>query len=126
MKIFYDRNVTSKSAARPIPKPDIHFGSLLRRWRGVRRISQLHLALDADISTRHLSCVEAGRASREMLLRLFEPLQVSVRERNALLLVAGYAPLAATALALPASQMLKSTSGAPGTCNARTCSALRV
>jgi transcriptional regulator with XRE-family HTH domain len=71
------------------------FGVLLRRWRAVRRISQLDLALDADISTRHLSCVETGRSqpSREMVVRLAEALQVPLRERNALLLAAGYAPL---------------------------------
>jgi transcriptional regulator with XRE-family HTH domain len=68
---------------------------LLRQWRSVRRVSQLDLALDAEISTRHLSCVETGRAqpSREMVLRLAEALQVPLRERNALLLAAGYAPL---------------------------------
>jgi transcriptional regulator with XRE-family HTH domain len=67
----------------------------LRRWRVVRRISQLTLALDADISTRHLSCVETGRAqpSREMVLRLAEALEIPLRERNTLLLAAGYAPL---------------------------------
>src|SRR5260370_14220365 len=75
--------------------PDINFGVLLRRWRAVRRLSQLDLALDADLSTRHLSCVERGRAqpSREMVLRLAEALQVPLRERNAMLLAAGYAPL---------------------------------
>jgi transcriptional regulator with XRE-family HTH domain len=68
---------------------------LLRHWRSVRRVSQLDLALDAEISTRHLSCLETGRAqpSREMVLRLAEALQVPLRERNALLLAAGYAPL---------------------------------
>src|SRR6516225_3832647 len=73
----------------------MNFGDLLRRWRTVRRVSQLDLALDADISTRHLSCVETGRAqpSREMVLRLAEALQVPLRERNGLLLAAGYAPL---------------------------------
>jgi len=73
----------------------MNFGVLLRRWRAVRRVSQLDLALDADISTRHLSCVETGRAqpSREMVLRLAEALEVPLRERNALLLAAGYAPL---------------------------------
>jgi transcriptional regulator with XRE-family HTH domain len=72
-----------------------NFGILLRHWRGVRRVSQLDLSLDADISTRHLSCVETGRAqpSREMVVRLAEALQVPLRERNALLLAAGYAPL---------------------------------
>ena len=75
--------------------PSMNFGVLLRRWRTVRRVSQLGLALDADVSTRHLSCVETGRAepSREMVLRLAEALQVPLRERNALLLAAGYAPL---------------------------------
>ena len=75
--------------------PDMSFGVLLRRWRAVRHLSQLDLALDAEISTRHLSCVETGRAqpSREMVLRLAEALQVPLRERNALLLAAGYAPL---------------------------------
>jgi transcriptional regulator with XRE-family HTH domain len=72
-----------------------NFGVLLRYWRSVRRVSQLNLSLDADISTRHLSCVETGRAqpSREMVLRLAEALQVPLRERNALLLAAGNAPL---------------------------------
>jgi len=76
-------------------KPDTSFGVLLRGWRAVRHLSQLDLALDAEISTRHLSCVETGRAqpSREMVLRLAETLQVPLRERNALLLAAGYAPV---------------------------------
>jgi transcriptional regulator with XRE-family HTH domain len=85
--------------------PKVNFGALLRHWRSVRRVSQLELALDADISTRHLSCVETGRAqpSREMVLRLAEALQVPLRERNALLLAAGYAPLyRSTALDAPA------------------------
>jgi transcriptional regulator with XRE-family HTH domain len=75
--------------------PNMGFGVLLRRWRAVRHLSQLDLALDADVSARHLSCVETGRAqpSREMVLRLAETLQVPLRERNALLLAAGYAPL---------------------------------
>src|SRR5262250_2233498 len=75
--------------------PNTTFGILLRHWRAVRHLSQLELALDASISTRHLSCVETGRArpSREMILRLAEALQIPLRERNALLLAAGYAPL---------------------------------
>jgi transcriptional regulator with XRE-family HTH domain len=75
--------------------PNMSLGVLLRRWRAVRHLSQLDLALDSDISTRHLSCIETGRAqpSREMVLRLAEALQVPLRERNALLLAAGYAPL---------------------------------
>lgn len=70
-------------------------GALLRGWREQRRLSQLHLALEAEISTRHLSFVETGRAhpSREMVLRLAEHLDVPLRERNHLLIAAGYAPV---------------------------------
>ncbi|OZM78526.1 helix-turn-helix domain-containing protein [Pseudonocardia sp. MH-G8] len=69
-------------------------GALLREWRQRRRLSQLDLALVADTSTRHLSCVETGRAhpSREMVLRLSTALDVPLRERNTLLLAADYAP----------------------------------
>ncbi|MFB6893151.1 helix-turn-helix domain-containing protein [Kitasatospora sp. NPDC056327] len=69
-------------------------GVLLRGWRERRRLSQLQLALLADSSARHISFIENGRArpSREMVLRLAEHLGVPVRERNALLLAAGYAP----------------------------------
>ncbi|MEU6592482.1 helix-turn-helix transcriptional regulator [Streptomyces sp. NPDC046881] len=69
-------------------------GPLLRAWRERHRISQLELALRADSSARHISFVETGRSrpSEEMVLRLAEQLQVPVRERNALLLAAGYAP----------------------------------
>jgi len=69
-------------------------GALLRAWRQRRRRSQLDLALDTEVSQRHLSFVESGRAapSREMVLRLAEQLEVPLRERNALLLAAGYAP----------------------------------
>ena len=68
--------------------------SLLREWRTRRRLSQLDLALEADVSTRHLSFVETGRSqpSREMVLHLAEQLDVPLRERNRLLLAAGYAP----------------------------------
>jgi transcriptional regulator with XRE-family HTH domain len=70
-------------------------GDLLREWRERRHLSQLALALDADVSARHISFLETGRAqpSREMVLRLAEQLEVPLRERNALLLAAGYAPL---------------------------------
>ncbi|HET6501890.1 MAG TPA: helix-turn-helix transcriptional regulator [Amycolatopsis sp.] len=70
-------------------------GSLLREWRERRRISQLDLAITAEVSTRHLSFVETGRSrpSREMVLRLGEHLEVPLRERNHLLLAAGYAPV---------------------------------
>jgi transcriptional regulator with XRE-family HTH domain len=70
-------------------------GDLLRDWRRRRRRSQLDLALDAEISQRHLSFVESGRAapSREMVLRLTERLAVPLRERNAILVAAGFAPV---------------------------------
>ncbi len=70
-------------------------GTQLRDWRQRRRLSQLDLALDADISTRHLSYLETGRSqpSREMVLRLAERLAVPLRERNLLLSAAGYAPV---------------------------------
>jgi transcriptional regulator with XRE-family HTH domain len=70
-------------------------GELLRHWRQHRRWSQLELAEEAGVSTRHLSCLETGRAlpSREMLLRLSERLEVPLRERNRLLTAAGYAPM---------------------------------
>jgi len=69
-------------------------GPILREWRQRRRLSQLDLALDAGISTRHLSFVETGRSkpSPEMVLHLAEQLEVPLRDRNALLLAAGYAP----------------------------------
>lgn len=71
------------------------FGDHLRRWRQHRRLSQLDLADEAAISTRHLSFMETGRSvpSREMVLRLTESLGVPLRERNALLVAAGYAPM---------------------------------
>ncbi len=69
-------------------------GPLLRDWRTRRRISQLELAIRADSSARHISFIETGRSrpSRSMVLRLAEQLDVPVRERNALLVSAGYAP----------------------------------
>ncbi|MFI8402949.1 helix-turn-helix domain-containing protein [Streptomyces sp. NPDC085463] len=73
---------------------DTGVGPLLRAWRERRRLSQLELALRAGSSARHVSFVETGRSrpSEEMVLRLAEHLEVPVRERNALLLAAGYAP----------------------------------
>lgn len=69
-------------------------GDHLRDWRRRRGLSQLELAIEAEVSSRHLSFVETGRsaASREMLLRLAECLEVPLRARNAMLLTAGYAP----------------------------------
>lgn len=69
-------------------------GELLRGWRQHRRLSQLDLALNADVSARHISFLETGRSlpSRDMLLRLAEQLDLPLRERNTLLVAAGYAP----------------------------------
>src|SRR6201996_3899563 len=80
---------TKAERARPI-----HIGDHLREWRQRRHLSQLDLAVDADISARHLSFVETGRAapSREMVLKLAEQLDVPLRERNVLLVAAGFAP----------------------------------
>ncbi|HSC26794.1 MAG TPA: helix-turn-helix transcriptional regulator [Vicinamibacterales bacterium] len=74
------------------PRP---VGALLREWRQRRRISQLELALEAEVSPKHVSFVETGRAqpSREMILRFAEQLQVPLRERNVLLNAGGYAPV---------------------------------
>jgi transcriptional regulator with XRE-family HTH domain len=82
----YCRDMTA--AIRPV-------GNLLREWRQRRRLSQLELACEAQISTRHLSFLETGRSepSREMVLRLAEQLDVPMRERNVMLVAAGYAPL---------------------------------
>lgn len=76
------------ATARPV-------GDLLREWRQRRRVSQLDLALDAEISPKHVSFIESGRSqpSREMILRLAEHLDVPLRERNALLHAGGYAPV---------------------------------
>jgi transcriptional regulator with XRE-family HTH domain len=71
-----------------------HAGDLLREWRQRRRLSQLELAIAANVSSRHLSFVETGRArpSSEMILHLAEHLDVPLRDRNTLLLAGGYAP----------------------------------
>ena len=76
------------TTARPV-------GQLIREWRMRRRMSQLDFATEAEISARHLSFVETGRArpSREMIMRLTELLDVPLRERNQLLIAAGYAPI---------------------------------
>jgi transcriptional regulator with XRE-family HTH domain len=75
-----------------LPRP---VGELLRQWRERRRLSQLELSIQAEISTRHLSFVETGRSapSRDMVLHLAEHLDLPLRERNHLLLAAGYAPV---------------------------------
>ena len=86
---------SSKSAIRVMASSANSIGALLRTWRERRRLSQLELAGAADISARHMSFLETGRSvpSRAMLLRLAERLEIPLRERNALLLSAGYAPM---------------------------------
>src|ERR1700746_2956069 len=78
----------------PMTVHPLPFGVLLRRWRERRRMTQTDLALAAESSTRHLSCLETGKAqpSREMIHRLSELLAVPLRERNELLLAAVFAP----------------------------------
>ena len=81
------------AAAAPSPQtPPV--GTLLRDWRQRRRLSQMDLALDTEVSARHLSFIETGRAtpSRDMLLRLAERLDIPLRERNTMLMAAGHAP----------------------------------
>ncbi|MFI6597535.1 helix-turn-helix domain-containing protein [Nonomuraea sp. NPDC050536] len=74
---------------------DETFGDLLRSWRQRRRVSQLDLAIEADVSARHISFLETGRArpSREMVMKLSEELDVPLRHRNRLLVAAGFAPV---------------------------------
>jgi transcriptional regulator with XRE-family HTH domain len=76
------------NATRPV-------GDLLREWRQRRRMSQLDFAVEAEISSKHLSFLETGRArpSRDMLMKLAELLEVPLRERNTLLVAAGFAPM---------------------------------
>src|SRR5215218_9089504 len=77
------------------PLAEVGFGPLLRRWRTRRRLSQLDLAMEANVSTRHLSFIETGRASpsREMVLLLARALDVPLRDRNDLLTSAGFAAI---------------------------------
>lgn len=78
-----------------MPQTAPSLGDHLRAWRRQRRMSQLDLALEAEISARHLSFIETGRsrASREMVLRLAERLEAPPRQANAMLTAAGYAPV---------------------------------
>jgi transcriptional regulator with XRE-family HTH domain len=84
-------NMSTMTLRAPETRP---VGQLLREWRERRRISQLDLAIQADVSARHLSFVETGRSrpTPAMILRLTEQLEVPLRERNTLLLAGGYAP----------------------------------
>jgi transcriptional regulator with XRE-family HTH domain len=87
-------SVTARSGRTQPAQAPAHVGEHLREWRQRRHLSQLDLAGDAEISARHLSFVETGRAapSRDMVLKLAERLDVPLRERNVLLVAAGFAP----------------------------------
>jgi len=78
-----------------VTSSDSSLAGLLKGWRGIRRLSQLDLALAAGVSQRHLSYVETGRArpSRELLLALAEALDLPLRERNLLLHAGGFSPV---------------------------------
>jgi transcriptional regulator with XRE-family HTH domain len=89
--------IASRNLRRYCSRMTVHqlpFGVLLRRWRERRRMTQADLAFAADSSTRHLSCLETGKAqpSREMIARLAEYLEIPLRDQNTLLLAAGFAP----------------------------------
>ncbi|MCB8879453.1 helix-turn-helix transcriptional regulator [Acidisoma cellulosilytica] len=85
----------ARSAERVSASGQSEVGALLRTWREVRGKSQLDLALDTGVSQRHISFIESGRSSpsRQKLTEIAEGLDIPLRERNALLLAAGYAPI---------------------------------
>lgn len=86
--------------ANPLKKtPPNDLGVLMRHWRDVRGISQLDLSFNAGVSQRHISFIESGRSvpSRQMLMDIAQALDIPLRERNTLLLAAGYAPMYADA-----------------------------
>src|SRR5271166_6092693 len=86
----------SMNLSQPTPgQPGRELGPLLRHWRGTRGKSQLDLSLESGLSQRHLSFIECGRSapSRQTLLDIAEALDIPLRERNTLLLAAGYAPI---------------------------------
>jgi transcriptional regulator with XRE-family HTH domain len=93
-----DEGVTTleQTSRPPVPAAgrQSHVGKLLRTWRERRRLTQLDLALAADVSTRHISYVETGRSkpTSAMILHLSDQLEIPLRERNILLLAGGYAP----------------------------------
>lgn len=97
MHVSITSEVKTSAAASGYVAPmadDTTFGSLLREWRERRHLTQLDLSLRADVSTKHLSYLETGRSnpSREMVLELAEHLEVPLRDRNELLVAAGFAP----------------------------------
>ncbi|MBZ4394097.1 helix-turn-helix transcriptional regulator [Myxococcus sp. XM-1-1-1] len=86
--------VSTRRPRKGVPKPRSELGALLKDWRASRGKSQLALSFDAEVSPRHLAFIESGRTepSQDMVLRLAEALGLGLRERNALLVAAGYAP----------------------------------
>jgi transcriptional regulator with XRE-family HTH domain len=89
-------NERSMNSARLNTKPPVNeLGLLLRQWRDIRGRSQFELSLDAGVSQRHVSFIESGRSvpSRQMLMDIAQALDIPLRERNTLLLAAGYAPI---------------------------------
>jgi transcriptional regulator with XRE-family HTH domain len=94
MEATPQRGYESTMAQQILTSPPSHVGNLIRDWRARRRMSQLDLALEAGVSQRHLSFVESGRSSpsREMVETLCEHLDLPLRERNVVLLAAGFAP----------------------------------
>jgi transcriptional regulator with XRE-family HTH domain len=92
MGVVWSPEDAAMTATAALPRS---LGDHLRAWRKVKRMSQLDLALEAEISARHLSFIETGRsrASREMVLRLAEQLEAPPRQANAMLVAAGYAPV---------------------------------
>jgi transcriptional regulator with XRE-family HTH domain len=87
--------MTPANANRAVKPPPNDLGLLLRHWRDLRGVSQLDLSFNAGVSQRHISFIESGRSvpSRQMLLDIAQTLDVPLRDRNALLLAAGYAPI---------------------------------
>jgi len=87
--------MTPANANRAAKPPPNDLGLLLRHWRDLRGVSQLDLSFNAGVSQRHISFIESGRSvpSRQMLLDIAQTLDVPLRDRNALLLAAGYAPI---------------------------------
>ncbi|MFL9918988.1 helix-turn-helix transcriptional regulator [Paraburkholderia fungorum] len=84
------------NSAKPEGKtPPNELGALLRHWRDTRGVSQLDLSFNAGVSQRHISFIESGRSvpSRQMLMDIAQTLDIPLRERNTLLLAAGYAPM---------------------------------
>src|SRR4028118_1932477 len=100
---------SASTSTQSTPNRDASFGNLLKHWRNQRGLSQLDLALAGNVSQRHISFLESGRAnpSRDMVLQLAAVLDVPLRDQNIMLTAAGFAPLySPTALSAPAVEPL--------------------